>query len=180
MKIILAFLLLVLSTPIVSPLLAEDEGRGILETDDISTLLEGEGLWIRITTLDDAILKYSTEDTRGTYTTIITSHPELSAYADAKKFLVLFQGRKEPEVYFEPTELEIIQQGNRYRAEKIIPHTSTFDKRVLKFYGNPEMAIYVFPKEINLEFPITFKYRTLENKDWDSILTAWKDAKAKY
>lgn len=161
-------------------LIAEEKGTGVLETDDISTVLEGEGLWIRITPLDDAILKYSTDDTRRTYTTITMSHPELSEYPDSKKFLVLFQGRKEPEVYFEPTELEIFQQGNRFRPEKIIPHTSTFDKRILKFYGTPEMAIYVFSKEIDLEFPIIFKYRTLENKDWERILTAWKDAKARF
>jgi hypothetical protein len=181
-KIIALFFLLAFSTPGTPPqtLFAEEEDTGILETDDISTVLEGEGLWIRITPLDEAILKYSTEDTRRTYTAIITSHPELSHYTESKKFLVLFQGRSEPEVYFEPTELEIFQQGNRFRPEKIISHTSTFDKRVLKFYGTPEMAIYAYSKELNLEFPITFKYRTLENKDWDRILTAWKNAKAKY
>ncbi|GEM_PF-2671350 len=156
------------------------EGTGILETADISIVLEGEGVWIRITPIVDSILKYCTEDTRRTYTTILKSHPEIPTDVKEKMFLVLFQGRKEPETYFEPTALEILHQGNRSRPEKIIPHSSTFDKRVLKFYGTPEMAIYVFSKDIDLEFPITFKYNSLENTDWEQILTRVQDAKAKY
>jgi hypothetical protein len=163
-----------------NPSEAEDEGTGILETDDISIILEGEGVWIRITPLDDSILKYCTEDTRRTYTTILTSHSEIPSDMKGRMFLVLFQGRTEPETYFEPTELEILHQGNRSRPVKIVPHSSTFDKRVLKFYGTPEMAIYIFSPEIDLEFPISFKYRSLENKRWEQIITAVKDAKSRY
>jgi len=157
-----------------------EEGTGVLETDDISIILEGEGLWIRITPLDSAILKYCTEDTKRTYTSILKTHDEIPKDAKEKMFLVLFQGRTEPEMYFEPTELEIRHQGNRFRPVRIVPHSSTFDKRVLKFYGNPEMAIYLFPAEIDLEFPITFKYRTLENNDWEQVLTKVKKAKSRY
>ena len=163
------------------PLRPQGEGTGILETDDISIILEGEGVWIRITPIDDSILKYCTDDTRTMYNSILKSHnKEIPEDLTGKTFLVLFQGRKEPETYFEPTELEILHQGNRFRPVKIIPHTSTFDKRVLKFYGPSEMAIYIFPPEIDLEFPMTFKYRSLENSDWEQILERVKDAKAKY
>ncbi|MFQ6105296.1 MAG: hypothetical protein ACE5OP_13560 [Candidatus Glassbacteria bacterium] len=158
----------------------ESEGTGILETDDISIVLEGEGVWIRITPIDDSILKYCTDDTRKMYTSILKSHTEIPEDLKGRMFLVLFQGRKEPETYFEPTELEILHQGNRFRPVKIVPHTSTFDKRVLKFYGTSEMAIYIFPPEIDLEFPITFRYRSLENTEWEQILVRVKDAKAKY
>lgn len=159
---------------------AGSEGTGTLETDNISIVLEGEGLWIRITPMDESILKYCTDDTKRTYTTILKSHSEITADMEGTEFLVLFQGRQEPETYFEPTELEILQQGNRFRPVKIVPHSSTFNKRVLKFYGTPEMAIYIFSSEIDLEFPITFKYRSLENREWERITTVIKDAKARY
>jgi len=159
---------------------AGSDGTGVLETDDISIILEGEGVWIRITPLDDSILKYCTEDTRRTYTTILKSHTEIPKDSKNRMFLVLFQGRAEPETYFEPTELEIIHQGNRSRPEKIVPHSSTFNKRLLKFYGTPEMAIYLFSAEIDLEFPVSFKYRTLENNDWEGVVRKIKAAKSRY
>jgi len=178
--LVLAMCVLFVLCGALTPLQANGEGTGILETDDISIILEGEGIWIRITPLDSSILKYCTEDTRRTYTTILRSHAEIPKNINNKMFLVLFQGRTEPETYFEPTELEIIHQGNRSRPDKIVPHSSTFNKRELKFYGTPEMAIYLFSSEIDLEFPITFKYRTLENKDWERVSTKVKAAKARY
>jgi hypothetical protein len=167
--------------PPVTRLPAQDEeGTGKLKTEDISITLEGEGLWIRITPLDESILRYTTIDTKRTYTTILKAHPEITGDMNQKKFLVLFQGRTEPETYFEPTEFELIQQGNRYKPEKIIPHSQTFDKRVLKFYGTPEMAIYLFSENIDLEFPITFTYKSIESGGWENVIRTWKDAKSKY
>lgn len=157
-----------------------DEETGRLKTEDISITLEGEGLWIRITPLDEGILRYTTIDTKRTYTTILKAHPDITDDMKQKTFLVLFQGRTEPETYFEPTEFELIQQGNRYKPEKIIPHSQSFDKRVLKFYGTPEMAIYLFSEKIDLEFPITFTYKSIESRKWESVVRTWKDAKSKY
>lgn len=173
------FTLLILSG-IPCHLEAESDDSGILETDDISIVLEGEGLWIRITPMDESILKYCTNDTRRTYTTILKSHPEIPEDNKGKMFLVMFQGRTEPETYFEPTELEILNQGTRLRPDKIVPHSSTFNKRVLKFYGTPEMAIYIFSPDVDLEVPITFKYRSLENQEWERRIITIKDAKARY
>jgi hypothetical protein len=179
-NILLLLFTLVLLTGIPVHLEAGNNESAVLETDDISIVLEGDGLWIRITPVDESILNYCTEDTKRTYTTILKSHPEIPADTKQKMFLVMFQGRKEPETYFEPTELEILTQGNRLRPQKIVPHSSTFNKRVLKFYGTPEMAIYIFSQEIDLLFPITFKYRSLENKEWEQRIITIKKAKARY
>ncbi len=168
------------STVGLPPPRTEIEGSGILETDDISVSLEGEDIWVRITPIDESILRYCTDDTRKMYITILSTHPEITGDLKAKKFLMHFQGRKEPETYFDPTEFEIIQQGVRYKPLMIIPHTSGFDKRVLPFFGNPEMAIYLFSEEIDFEYSIIFKYKTLENRDWDQIIERIKDAKTRY
>ncbi len=173
---ILFFLLL----PAPGLLAQAEEGTGKLKTEDISITLEGEGLWIRITPLDESILRYTTVDTKRTYTKILEAHPEITGDMNQKEFLVLFQGRTEPETYFEPTEFELLQQGNRYKPERIIPHSQTFDKRVLKFYGTPEMAIYLFSEKIDLEFPITFTYKSIESGNWENVIRTWKDAKSKY
>ncbi|MFQ6104623.1 MAG: hypothetical protein ACE5OP_10065 [Candidatus Glassbacteria bacterium] len=180
MMILLAAFFTACSLPGFHTRKSEGEGIGILETDDISVVLEGEGIWLRITPIDESILKYCTEDTRAMYNTILKTHPEISEGLKGKIFLMHFQGRTEPETYFEPTEVEILHQGGRYRPLRIIPHTPDFDKRVLAFFGNPQMAIYIFSEEIDFEFPITFRYKTLENRNWDQIIERVKDAKTKY
>ncbi len=157
-----------------------NDGEGILGTDDISVILQGSGLWIRITPMEDEILRYCTEDTRQTYSKMIDTQGE-SLKKDGennfRKFLVLFQGRSENEIYFDPTELNISHQGKLYKPEKILPISSTFDKRILKLYGTPEMAIYAFNKEIDLGISIQFQYKDLNSNKWDEIIKTVEDAK---
>jgi hypothetical protein len=159
---------------------AGNDGEGILETEDISVVLQGSGLWIRITPMEDEILRYCTEDTRRTYSKMIDTQGE-SLKKDGEsnfiKFLVLFQGRSENETYFDPTELNISHQGKLYKPEKILPISSTFDKRILKLYETPEMAIYAFNKEIDLDLSLRFQYKDLNSNKWDEIIKTVEDAK---
>jgi hypothetical protein len=158
---------------------APEEGEGVLGTNDISVVLEGNGLWIRVTPMEEEILRYCTEDTRNTYTKMIDKHKESLKDVEkgSRKFLVLFQGRSENEIYFEPTELNIFHQGKLYKPLKILPITSTFDKRILTLYGTPEMAIYVFKKDIDLLLPITFRYKELSSDKWQDIIKTVQGSK---
>ncbi len=155
-------------------------GKTILETDDISVVIEGEGIWLRITPLEGDILRYCTEDTKKMYATMLAAHPEITPDTEEKIFLLHFQGREEPETYFDPTSIDIIQQGRRYRPIRIIPHTPDFDKRVLPFFGTPEMALYFFSRDIDFEFPMTFRYRELSNRDWEEVIKKIDDAQTLY
>ncbi|OGF97825.1 MAG: hypothetical protein A2Z06_04160 [Candidatus Glassbacteria bacterium RBG_16_58_8] len=154
--------------------------EGILETEDISVILQGSGVWIRITPMDEEILRYCTEDTRSTYRKMLENQGEaLKSDGDYgyKTFLISLQGRSENEVYFDPTELKIVQQGKFYKPSQIIPISSTFDKRILTLYGTPEMAIYAFSKEIDLTLPLEFKYKELSSNKWDEIIRTVGEAK---
>ena len=94
-----------------------------------------------------------------------------------KKFFVQFRGQSENEIYFEPTELEITQQGKLYKPEKILPLTSTFDNPIRKQYENPALAIYAFSKEIDLDRSILFQYKDLNSGKWDEIIQSVEAAK---
>jgi hypothetical protein len=158
----------------------KDNGEGVLETEDISVILQGGGLWIRITPLEEEILRYCTEDTRNTYTKMLDNQGkslQKDGESSFRKFLVLFQGRSENEIYFDPTELKIVHQGKVYKSEEIIPISSTFDKRILTLYGNPEMAIYAFNKDIDLTLSIQFQYKDLTSNQWEEIIQTVEDSK---
>lgn len=158
----------------------ENAGEGVLETDDISIVLQGSGLWIRITPMEEEILRYCTEDTRQTYSKMLDTQGESlkkDGKSDFRKFLVLFQGRSDNEIYFDPTELNIVHQGKLYKPEKILPISSTFDKRILTLYGTPEMAIYAFSKDIDLALSIRFQYKDLNSNKWDEIIKTVEEAK---
>jgi len=158
----------------------EETREGVLETDDISVILQGSGLWIRLTPMEEEILRYCTQDTRTTYSKMLENQGGALKKEEAGefiKFLVLFQGRSESETYFEPTDLNLNHQGKLYKPVKIIPISSTFDKRILKLYGNPEMAIYAFNKEIDLARPIEFKYKDLSSHKWTEVIKTVEDSK---
>lgn len=178
---LIALLILLSYVPSLS-VSSEDEKirEGVLETDDISVILQGGGLWIRITPMEDEILRYCTQDTRNTYSKMLENQGGAFTKEEEKefvKFLVLFQGRSENEIYFEPTELNLNHQGKLYKSVKIVPISSTFDKRILTLYGNPEMAIYAFNKEVDLSLPIQFKYKELESQRWTEIIKTVEDSK---
>jgi hypothetical protein len=159
----------------------EEEPEGVLESEDISVILQGGGLWIKITPMSDEILRYTNPDTKRTYSSMLKSQGasllSREGKIDYKPFFVQFQGRSENEIYFDPTELNIIQQGKLYKPVEIIPISSTFDKRILKLYGNPEMAIYAFSPEIDLDLSIEFKYKELRSSRWDEIIRTVEDSK---
>jgi hypothetical protein len=154
--------------------------EGVLQTDDISVILQGGGLWIKITPMEEEILRYCTEDTRQIYRNLLNNQGKELTQSEGnlyKKFFVQFRGQSENETYFDPTELNINQQGKLYKPEKIIPITSTFDKRILKQYENPELAIYAFNKDIDLERSIKFQYKDLNSIKWDEIIQSVEEAK---
>jgi hypothetical protein len=166
--------------PVMSQQGGEKEQEGVLESEDISVILQGGGLWMKITPMSDQILRYTNTDTHRTYRSMLESQGR-SLYRDGEvayqTFFVQFQGRSENEVYFDPTELNIIHQGKLYKPSEIIPISSTFNKRILKLYGNPEMAIYAFSREIDLDRSIEFKYKDLKSNQWDEIIRTVEEAK---
>lgn len=154
--------------------------EGVLQSDDISVILQGGGLWIKLTPMEEEILRYCTDDTRQMYRNLLSNQgKELTGDDDVvfKKFFVQFRGQSENDIYFDPTELNVTQQGKLLKPEKIVPITSTFDKRVLKQYGNPELAIYAFSKDLDLERSFQVQYKDLSSSKWDEIIRSVEEAK---
>jgi hypothetical protein len=154
-----------------------DEKDQTLETEDISVTMEGRGIWIQITPIDESILRYCTEDTRNLYRTILSSHLDADLDTTGTVFLYQYQGRDDPEIRFDPTDVDIMQQAKRYKPLRIIPHTPGFDQRILPFYGTPQMALYVYPEGIDFEFPMTFRYDGMTTDDWDDVIQRIDDAR---
>jgi hypothetical protein len=158
----------------------ENEKEGVLETEDISVILQGSGLWIKITPMEDEILRYCTKDTRRTYSSMLKAQGGSlfeNGEVGYKVFFVQFQGRSDNEIYFDPTELNIVHQGKLFQPERILPISSTFGKRILILYGNPEMAIYAFSKDIDLGLSLEFKYKDLRSNKWEEIIQTVEDSK---
>ncbi len=159
---------------------AADEKEGVLQTEDISVILQGSGLWIKITPMDEEILDYCTSDTKRTYTSMLKAQGGTlfeNGEVAYKIFFIQFQGRSDNEIYFDPTELNIIHQGKLFQPIHILPISSTFDKRILTLYGNPEMAIYAFSKDIDLGLPLVFQYKDLKSDKWNEIIQKVEDSK---
>lgn len=157
-------------------------GYGTLHQDQISLRLQSGDLLIKITPLEEGIIRLTAPDTyerlralaeihgpRATRTTL-ASNPSL--------FLVsLFS--YEPDVTYEPEDLLLVNRGLRLRPQGIAPITPSWGTQRL---GQQEarMAIYAFEGGIEWEADLIAEYRQLRNEAWqDRVLPLLEAERAK-
>ncbi|MEX0935639.1 MAG: hypothetical protein WD013_01960, partial [Gemmatimonadota bacterium] len=73
------------------------------------------------------------------------------------------------EVAFEPEALNLVNRGLRYRPAEIRAVTPGWDSRVLQ----PQrvlMAVYAFPRDVDLERTLEVEYQEIRSREWQQIL----------
>ena len=158
--------------------------EGTLNTNDISIVLRGQGLIIKITPIDDEILQYCSPDVRRTFKTLRQNQEDLQYYypdTDLRMFYVIFQAI-EDRTRYEPDEIEIEHQGNFFRPVDILPLSDEFDLLVLeKKYLSLSSAIYLFDASIDYFEPLRFLYRNeIQNNRWNEIIRRLDNEKRRF
>jgi hypothetical protein len=157
-------------------------GYGTLLQDQISLRLQSGRLLIKLTPLDERIIRLTAPDTYERLKGLAQVHgPRASRTAldpEPSLFLVsLFS--YEPDVTYEPEDLRLLNRGLRLRHEGIAPITPSWGTQRL---GQQEtrMAVYAFPGNIEWESELVAEYQQLRNETWrDQILPVLEAEKAK-
>lgn len=151
-------------------------GFGTLRQDDFTIGLSSDAVQIKITPLDESVIRLAAPDTYQRLHGMVASRAErirqlaLTAgiRGDPKVFLVSFFTR-DRQAPFEPTSLQLLSQGILYFPQGILPLTPDWGRQQLQ-QEKTESALYLFAPEIDLDVAIEAEYRGARSLAWISII----------
>ncbi len=145
-------------------------GFGTLLQDQISLRLQSGNLLIKVTPLEEWIIRLAAPDTyarlHGLAQTFGPQAERVSRTVEPTLFLVsLFS--YQPDVTYEPEELQVVNRGLRFRSLGIVPVTPSWGTQRLQ-QQETRMAIYAFGGGIDFETDLVVQYKELRNDQWRS------------
>jgi hypothetical protein len=147
-------------------------GHGTLRQDDVTLALESGALLIKVTPLDESVIRLTAPDTYARLHNLATSR-RLEAGRAApgevpELFLVSFFSRQ-PDVTFEPEDLQLNHQGRTLQPRAILPLTPAWGRQRLQ-QQETLTAVYVFTPQIDYQQPIGVRYGMVQNDEWARII----------
>lgn len=161
-----------------TPLMAQDTtkvvkpGFGTLKQDEFTMGIRSGSLLIKVTPLDEGVIALAAPDT----------YSRLHALGDSKRataaqragvekpqlFMVSFFSYQ-PDVTYQPEDLQIEYNGKLIRPAAIVPITPGWGNNRM---GQQEMqaAIYAFGDPIDYQLPMVVKYGMDSNGNWQKII----------
>ncbi len=148
-------------------------GLGTLRQDEITLQLRSGSLLVKVTPLDEAIIRLTAPDTYERLSRIRDAHrPDIDLQAgtqDAQRFFVSFFSY-EPNVTFQPEDLQLASLGLRYRPRAISPITTEWGAQRLE-QQDTQSAIYGFEAAVGLDSDLIVEYAGVRALGWDRILS---------
>jgi hypothetical protein len=148
-------------------------GLGTLRQEEISITLRRGDLQLRVTPLDESVIRVTAPDTHERLSALARGHQEIfrertGSAIPFRLFLVSLY-TEALDLTFEPEALSLVNRGLRHRPAAIRPLTPDWDTRRLR-PRQPLMAIYAFPLDVDLERDMEVEYQEIRSRDWDLIL----------
>lgn len=150
-------------------------GFGTLSQDDITVLVQDGDVRIKVVPLSEWAIRLTAPDTYRRLNGYKVARGEeiLSQASRAGERgwpLVLFVSffSRSVEETFEPYDLQIRNSGFLYRPLDILPVTPDFMRERLR-QQETQIALYLFPAEIDLDLATTVAYGSEESSRWNGI-----------
>ena len=147
-------------------------GLGTLKQDEFTIGLRSGALLVKVTPLSEQIIRLGAPDTYNRLRALADSRrADASARSNTKEpelFLVSFFSYQ-PDVEFNPEDLQLDYNGKLLRAAAIIPLSPSWGKQRM---GQQETvaAVYAFNELIDYELPFVLKYGVDENRQWQQVI----------
>lgn len=147
-------------------------GFGTLKQDEFTLGIRSGALLVKVTPLNEHIIRLAAPDTYNRLHALADSR-RADAIArtnarDPELFLISFFSYQ-PDVTFQPEDLQLEYNGKLLRAARIVPLTASWGKERMG-QQETQAAIYVFTDEIDYEQPLTVNYGTERNSEWQKII----------
>jgi hypothetical protein len=157
-------------------------GYGTLREDEFTISLRSGPLLIKVTPLNEAVIRTAAPDTYDRLHKMADSRrAEAERRAGAAPTLELFKVSffsYDPDVEYQPEGVQITHQGRQLRAAALLPLTTAFGRQRLK-QQETQTALYAFATAIDYQLPITVRYNMDESDAWGGIIPKLEIERAK-
>ena len=156
-------------------------GFGTLHQDDVTLALRNGDLLIKATPLDEALIRLTAPDTYARLTGLAAAHREAlerQARVQGASLFLVSVFSYEPDVTYQPEDINVVSQGIRERPLAIRAVTPGWGLQRLE-QQETQIAVYAFSPSIDLELDLEVEYRETRNAGWERILSIIHAERAK-
>ncbi len=151
-------------------------GYGTLRQDDFTVALQSGDTQLKVTPLDEGVIRLAAPDTYQRLHGLVTSRRQrvLAAAYDAglrgepAVFLVSFFTRARQATY-EPTNVHLLSKGILYRPAGILPVTPEWGRQQVR-QEETQSALYVFDPAVDLDVTFEVEYQGMRSLAWGGII----------
>jgi hypothetical protein len=147
-------------------------GYGTLRQDDFTVSFRSGPLLLKVTPLNEAIIRLAAPDTYERLHALAESRRLEAARASGRErpeLMLVSLFSYEPAVTFEPSDLQVSQRGRVLRPAAILPVTSGWGRQRLE-QQETQLAIYAFEPDIELRQTFAVHYGTERSEAWSRIV----------
>ena len=151
-------------------------GFGTLKQDDIAVKLQVPDVLVKLTPLDESVIRTLSTDSYRALRGIAESHKAAVAREVAQHGLlrgslwyVSFYGLA-PDARFSPLEMTINSAGQDFRPLEVIPVSGGFGEQRLQPRVT-QTALYVFDDALDVNQPLVVSFGNERNSGWSAILS---------
>jgi hypothetical protein len=151
-------------------------GYGTLRQDDFTVALQTGDTQLKVTPLDEAVIRLAAPDTYQRLHGLVASRrPRVVAAArraglrgEPAVFLVSFFTRAQQATY-EPTSVQLLSKGILYRPAGILPLTPEWGRQQAR-QEETQSALYVFDPAVDLDVTFEVEYEGSRSLAWAGII----------
>jgi hypothetical protein len=148
-------------------------GFGTLKQDDISIVLEANGVRIAAIPLDESVIRTLAPDSyRGLHTYVegdfrrrTLQRASMHGIRDPRVWFVRFDGLA-PDVTFVPTDVTVTSGGRDYRPVDVVPISTGFGEQRLQ-PRETQRGLLIFDESVDPSQPLVVSAGGARNADWD-------------
>ncbi|HSJ12810.1 MAG TPA: hypothetical protein VK939_00255 [Longimicrobiales bacterium] len=146
-------------------------GYGSLKQDEVTMSIRSGALLLKVTPLAEGVIRLLAPDTYTRLHGLAESRrPDAGAASSApvELFLVSFFSYQ-PDVSFQPEDVQLLHQGRTLRPLAVLPITSGWGRQLLQ-QQETQSAIYAFEAPLNYELQITMSYAAQSTDAWRNVI----------
>lgn len=150
-------------------------GLGTLRQDDISIVLQPEGVRVTAIPLDESVIRTLAPDSYRSLRALLESRRQeiarrasMHGARDPRVWYVLFYGLA-PDARFVPTDVTVSSGGREYRPFDVVPISPGFGTQRVQ-PRETQKGLLLFDEGLDVSQPVVVIMGAERNSDWDSIL----------